>query len=72
MAIQLYLPETKYAVASLPLSAYPAAVECIRDAANQEFVSLTRDKQEITLMIAEDVWHQVASHFPDEIGRAHV
>lgn len=65
MAIQLYLPETKYAVASLPLSAYPAAVECIRDATNQEFISLTRDKQEITLMIAEDVWHQVVSHFPD-------
>lgn len=64
MAIQLYLPETKYAVASLPLSDYQAAVDCIRDAASQEFVSLTRDKLEITLMIAEETWNQTASRFP--------
>lgn len=64
MAIQLYLPETKYAVARLPLSAYQAALDCIRDASNQEFVSLTRDKEEITLMVAEETWTQVASHFP--------
>jgi len=64
MAIQLYLPETKYAVASLPLSAYQAAVDCIRDFAGQEFVSLTRDKLEITLMIAEETWNEAASRFP--------
>ncbi len=64
MAIQLYLPETKYAVASLPLSAYQAAVDCIRDVADQEFVSLTRDKLEVTLMIAEETWNETASRFP--------
>ncbi|HQR32983.1 MAG TPA: ACT domain-containing protein [Blastocatellia bacterium] len=65
MAIQLYLPETKYAVASLPLVSYQAAVDCIRDAPNHDsFVSLTRDKHEITLMIAEDIWDQIASRFP--------
>ncbi len=65
MAIQLYLPETKYVVASLPLSAYQAAVDCIRDVAGQDtFVSLTRDKLEVTLMIAEETWNQTASRFP--------
>ena len=65
MAIQLYLPETKYAVASLPLSAYQTAVDCIRDAANQEFVSLTRDKEEVTLILPESDWERIGAQFSD-------
>lgn len=67
MAIQLYLPETRYAVASLPLEHYRAAVECLSDV--DGFVSLIRDKQEITLMIAEDHWQQIAVHFPGARAR---
>lgn len=67
MAIQLYLPETRYAVASLPLEQYRAAVECLFDA--NGFVSLIRDKQEVTLMIAEDHWQQIADRFPGAQAR---
>jgi len=70
MPIQLYLPETRYVVASLPLEHYQAAVEALRDAANAEsFVSLIRDKQEITLMIAEEIWDAVAAQFPGAEAR---
>jgi hypothetical protein len=63
MPIELYLPETRFAVASLPLEHYGAAVACLRDI--EGFVSLTRDKDEITLVIAEAVWQQLAANFPD-------
>jgi len=69
MAIQLYLPETRYAVASIPLDQYGAVVDCLRDA--EGFVSLIRDKQEITLMMAEDLWSQFASQFPGAQARGH-
>ena len=68
MAIQLYLPETKYVVASLPLANYAAAVDCLRDV--EDFVSLIRDKQEITLMIAEEAWQRIAAKFPEAQARA--
>ncbi|MBP6821003.1 MAG: ACT domain-containing protein [Acidobacteria bacterium] len=67
MTIQLYLPETRYAVASLPLEHYSAAIDCLRQA--DGFVSLIRDKHEITLMIAEDIWQQMAARFPDAQAR---
>jgi len=67
MSIQLYLPETRYAVASLPLEDYQAAVEVLREA--DGFVSLIRDKQEITLMIAEEIWHIISSRFPNARAR---
>ena len=67
MPIQLYLPETRYAVVSLPLDDYRAVVETLLDATG--FVSLIRDKQEVTLMIAEDCWHQTASRFPKAQAR---
>lgn len=67
MAIQLYLPESRYAVASLSLEDYRAAVDCVREV--DGFVSLVRDKQEVTLMIAEDIWHQIAPRFPGAQAR---
>ncbi len=73
MSLQLYLPETRYAVASLPLEHYPAAVEALRDAvpsaSSESFVSLVRDKQEITLMIAEEIWHDISPRFPGARSR---
>lgn len=73
MTIQLYLPETRYAVASLPLEHYQAAVDCLREAAtptNSEcFVSLIRDKHEITLMVSEEIWQQIAPRFPGAQAR---
>jgi uncharacterized protein len=62
MPISLYLPETRYAVASLPLEHYGEAVACLREA--QGFVSLTRDKEEITLIVAEEIWRKFAPRFP--------
>lgn len=67
MAIQLYLPETRYAVASLPLEHYQAAVDCLREA--DGFVSLIRDKHEVTLMIAEEIWQQIIVRFPGAQAR---
>jgi hypothetical protein len=62
MSIQLYLPETRFAVASIPLDQYSEAIECLRLAG--EFVSFTRDKLEITLIIDEGAWRQIAPRFP--------
>jgi hypothetical protein len=62
MPISLYLPETRYAVASLPLEHYGEAVACLREV--EGFVSLTRDKEEVTLVLAEEAWHKLAPRFP--------
>ncbi|MFN0107467.1 MAG: ACT domain-containing protein [Blastocatellia bacterium] len=67
MAIQLYLPETKYIVASLPLADYRVALDCVRD--DDDFVSLIRDKHEVTLMLAETHWQQMAVKFPGAQAR---
>lgn len=67
MAIQLYLPDTKYVVASLPLPNYQAAIDCVRDI--DDFVSLIRDKHEVTLMIADAHWQQIAGQFPEAQAR---
>jgi hypothetical protein len=63
MPIQLYTPETRYTVASLALRHYPAVLEAVRLA--EGFVSLTRDKEEITLIVDEAFWRLIASRFPD-------
>lgn len=60
--MSLYLPETRYAVAGLPLEHYGEAVACLREV--EGFVSLTRDKEEVTLVLAEEAWHKLAPRFP--------
>jgi hypothetical protein len=67
MPISLYLPETRYVVASLPLEHYGEAVDCLRDA--EGFVSLTRDKEEVTLVVAEDIWSKLSPRFPDAVAQ---
>jgi len=67
MPITLYLPETRYAVASLPLGHYGEAAACLREA--EGFVSLTRDKEEITLIVAEETWHKIAPRFPGAVAQ---
>lgn len=62
MPIQLDLPPTLFAVASLPLHNYAEVLHALRDVAG--FVSVTRDKDEITLVVAEEVWQQMAPGFP--------
>ncbi len=62
MAIQLYTPETRYAVASIPLAQYLEVLGVAREA--EGFVSVTRDKEEVTFIVAQAFWQQVASHFP--------
>ena len=67
MSISLYLPETLYTVASLPLEHYGEAVACLREA--EGFVSLTRDKEEITLIVEEDIWRRLALRFPGAVAQ---
>jgi hypothetical protein len=67
MPISLYLPETRYVVASLSLENYGEAVDCLRGA--EGFVSLTRDKEEITLVVAEDIWRKLAPRFPGAVSQ---
>ena len=67
MSISLYLPETRYSVASLPLEHYGVAVACLPEA--EGFVSLTRDKEEITLIVAEETWHKIAPRFPGAVAQ---
>ncbi len=63
MPIQLHLPETRFAAASIPPEHYGEVVACLRDV--EGFVSMTRDKEEITLIVAEEIWQKIASRFPD-------
>lgn len=63
MSIQLHLPETRYAVASIALAHYGEVVACLREV--EGFVALTRDKEEITLIVAEEAWQRLAPRFPD-------
>jgi hypothetical protein len=62
MSINLHLPETRFAVASIPLEYYDEVVECLREI--EGFVSMTHDKEEISLIVAEDVWWKLAPRFP--------
>ncbi len=67
MFISLYLPETRYSVVSIPLEHYGEAVACLSEA--EGFVSLTRDKEEITLIIAQDIWRKLEPRFPDALSQ---
>jgi hypothetical protein len=62
MSVQLYAPETRFAVASLPLAYYREVLEAVSNV--EGFVSVTRDKEEVTLVMAEDLWRQMAGRFP--------
>jgi len=67
MPISLYLPETRFAVVSLPLELYGQAVACLSEA--EDFVSFTRDKEEITLIVADDVWRKLEPRFPSAVAQ---
>ena len=62
MAIKLYLPETRFVVASLKLEAYRDALDGLADVSG--FMSLTRDKNEVTLIVSEEEWARLAPRFP--------
>lgn len=62
MAINLYLPDTRFVVASLALDEYSQALESLSEVAG--FTSLTRDKDEVTLIVSEDEWTRIAPRFP--------
>ena len=55
MSDQLYTPETRYAVASLPLAHYREVLDAVYEL--DGFVSVTRDKEEITFR--ELVWQTI-------------
>jgi uncharacterized protein len=61
MPIQLDLPDTLFAVVSLPLEQFHAALGAIHNV--DGYVSVTRDKDEVTLILAEDLWHEMAGDF---------
>jgi hypothetical protein len=66
MSIQLFLPETRFAVASIPLEYYGEVVACLSQI--EDFVSLTRDKEEVTLILKEEIWQALESRFPGAIA----
>lgn len=61
MPINLYLPEERYAIVSIPLDQFPDAVECLREI--DGFVSLTRDKEELTLIVGQQDWMKIEPRF---------
>src|SRR5262249_31371877 len=67
MSISLYLPETRYAVVSLPLEHYGVAVACFSEA--EGFVSLTRDKEGINLIVAPETRHKNTSRFRGAVAQ---
>ena len=62
MSMNLYLPETRFVIASLPLDAYREALSSIVEM--KDFVSLTRDKDEVSLISSEEEWAKIAHRFP--------
>ena len=62
MSIQLYMPETRYVVVSLPLAQFRQALLAVHEL--NDFVSVTRDKAEVTLIVAQDAWLGMAANFP--------
>src|SRR5262245_34516631 len=67
MSISLYLPETSFAVARFPLEHYGELVASLREV--EDFVSMTRDKEEITLIVAEDIWRDLEPRFPGAVAQ---
>jgi uncharacterized protein len=67
MSISLYLPETRFVVASIPLENYGEVVASLGEV--EDFVSLTRDKEEITLVVAEEAWRKMAARFPNAVAQ---
>ena len=61
MPIHLDLPNTLFAVVSLPLEQFGPALTAVRDVSG--YISITRDKDEVTLILAEDLWHAMADNF---------
>jgi hypothetical protein len=62
MSMNLYLPETRFVIASLPLDAYRDVLISIAEMT--DFVSLTRDKDEVSLISSEEEWAKIADRFP--------
>ena len=62
MPIKLDLPKTLFAVVSIPLEHYGHSILAVKDLTG--FISLTRDKDEITLIVAQDDWLVMAEKFP--------
>lgn len=69
MSITLHLPEAHYIVASLPLHHFSAVMDAIRDA--PDFVSVSRDRHEVTLIVTQLHWQQIASQFADARVQSH-
>ena len=67
MSISLYLPETRFAVVSVPLDYYGEVIASLREV--EDFVSVARDKEEITLIIAEEMWRKLEPRFPGAISQ---
>jgi hypothetical protein len=63
MSITLHLTDTRYTVASLPLHYFAAALDAVRGV--PDFISLTRDKAEITLIVTQENWRHIAAQFPE-------
>lgn len=63
MNVKLQLADTRYTVTSLPLHCFNDALEAVGNA--PEFVSVTRDKAEITLIVTQETWDGIASRFPE-------
>src|SRR5262245_55158259 len=67
MSISLYLSETRFAVARFPLAHYGELVACMREV--EDCGSMTRDKEEITLIVAEDIWRKLEPRFPGAVAQ---
>src|SRR5262245_21420533 len=67
MSIKLHLPKTRFAVASIPLAAYSEVVSSLREI--DGFVSMTCDKNEVTLIVPEEIWHRPAPRFPGALAQ---
>jgi hypothetical protein len=64
MSIRLYLPETLFVVASLPLEDYGRALEALMALRSSgRFTSVTRDKDEVTVIISEEEWSEIEENF---------
>ena len=63
MGIDLYSPPERLALVSLPPRYYREVLVHLSEV--DGLVQLTRDAAEITLILAEDRWSHLATHFPE-------
>ena len=59
MSLPLHLPESTFAIVSIPRARYGEALAFLADV--EGFVAIMRDNEEVSIVLAEEAWHSIAA-----------